>query len=267
MSCVSGGGYTGTAYLDWKYRNGQKDDPKWHKEFFDQMRRRTGYFCSWENPVKGVVDAVLVTSMIALVSVLLPMIVWMSYACPLAYAVDFLIGDLLRVESQCDKKVYLHTHTHDECVEPDGVYQRTILFESLLVTSVLSFMVGNISPWAKSLFSFISVLAMALLGLFSLPWAIHTFLENVHSSIKFLILILTAFIWFGLPVFRKQAAIIMILYVYAVIIHARVYKHFLSGLEYLENNFEVMVWVSGIVLWLVPVLGSVQQRLMNVFNR
>ena len=267
MSCVSGGGYTGTAYLDWKYRNGQKDDPKWHKEFFDHMRRRTGYFCSWQNPVKGVIDAVLVTSMIALVSVLLPTIVWMSYACPLAYAVDFLIGDLLRVESQCVEEGTSPTHTHEECVEPDGVYQRTILFASLLVTSVLSFVVGNISPWAKSLFSFISVSALALLGLFFLPWAIHAILENAPAVIKFLILILAAIVWFGFPVFRKQAAIILILYAYAFIIHARVYKHFFSGLEYSEYSFNVMVWVSGIVLWLVPVLGSVQQRLMNVFNR
>ena len=27
------GGYTGTSYLDWKYRHGKKDDPKLYQEF------------------------------------------------------------------------------------------------------------------------------------------------------------------------------------------------------------------------------------------
>ena len=54
MSCVSGGGFTGTAYLDWKYRNGQKDNPKWHQEFFNQMRERTGYFCNWQSLVSWI---------------------------------------------------------------------------------------------------------------------------------------------------------------------------------------------------------------------
>ena len=34
LSCVSGGGYTGTAYLDWKFRNGKMDNPEWHKVLY-----------------------------------------------------------------------------------------------------------------------------------------------------------------------------------------------------------------------------------------
>ena len=122
MSCVSGGGFTGTAYLDWKYRNGQKDNPKWHQEFFNQMRERTGYFCNWQSLVTGLIDTVLVTTIIALVSVILPALIWMTYACPLAYLVDFLVGDLLRATS--------HAHKHKHNV-PDLVYQRNVLFASL----------------------------------------------------------------------------------------------------------------------------------------
>ena len=160
MSCVSGGGYTGTAYLDWKYRNGQKDDPKWHKEFFDHMRRRTGYFCSWQNPVKGVIDAVLVTSMIALVSVLLPTIVWMSYACPLAYAVDFLIGDLLRVESQCVEEGTSPTHTHRRmrrtrwCLPENHSVCKSLSYQCVKFRGGEHFSVGEISFQFHLSFSF-----------------------------------------------------------------------------------------------------------------
>ena len=263
MSCVSGGGYTGTAYLDWKYRNGQKDDPKWHEEFFDHMRRRAGYFCNWQNPVIGFIDALFVTAMIALVSVIFPVIVWMSYACPLAYAVDFLVGDLLRAEPCNVEDPVSHI-----CIERDPeAAKRTILFASLLVASVLSFMVANLISWGKQLFQFISVTALVVLCLGFFPWSIHAMLENAPPPIQLLVLILAAVIWFGFPVLRQQAAIVMIVYAYSFVIHFRVYKHFLTGTEYSDFKFNVMVWVSGLVLWIVPFLGSIQQRLMHVFNR
>ena len=46
LSCVSGGGYTGTAYLDWKYHEERKARSKkrdWHKKFFENMTQRLGY--------------------------------------------------------------------------------------------------------------------------------------------------------------------------------------------------------------------------------
>jgi len=101
LSCVSGGGYTGTAYLDWKYRNGKKDDPKWHQEFFDHMRVRAGLMCDWQKPLKGIFDTVVLLLLILLVTVVMPTIVWGAYVFPLVYAVNFLFGDLLRAEDPC----------------------------------------------------------------------------------------------------------------------------------------------------------------------
>ena len=265
MSCVSGGGYTGTAYLDWKYRNGQKDDPKWHQEFFDHMRKRAGYFCSWQNPIVGFIDALFVTALIALVSVILPVIVWMSYACPLAFAVDFLVGHLLRAEP-C-KEDYEDPLTH-RCIERDpDAAKRTILFASLVVASVVSFIVGRIISWGQQAFKFISITVLVVLGFGFFPWAIHAILENAHPTIQLLVLILAAIIWFGFPFLRQQTAIVMIVYAYSFVIHFRVYKHFFSGMEYSDFTFNVMVWVSGLALWIVPLLKSIQQRLMHVFNR
>ena len=255
MSCVSGGGFTGTAYLDWKYRNGQKDNPKWHQEFFNQMRERTGYFCNWQSLVTGLVDTVLVTTIIALVSVILPALIWMTYAFPLAYLVDFLVGDLLRATS----------HAHKRNV-PRLVYQRNVLFASLLVTSVLSFIVGSIIPWAY-IFRLISTSALVILALCVFPWAIHAILENAPTLIQFLVLILAAIVWLGFPAFRRRVEIVMVLFAYAFVIHFRVYKHFFGGLEYSDYTFDVLIWVSGILLWILPFLGAIQQRLINVFNR
>lgn len=262
LSCVSGGGYTGTAYLDWKYRNGQKDHPKWHQEFFEHMRKRAGYFCNWQNPIVGVIDALSTFALIALVSVIFPVIIWMSYACPLAYLVDFLVGDLLRAEP-CKEDPLTH-----ECVEKDpDAAKRGILFASLLASSVLSFIVANISPWGKTLFNFIFISLLVILGLFALPWGIHTVLENSPAWIKPLTFVLAAVVWFVFPVLRRQAAIVMVVYIYVIVIHARVYKHFLLGFDYSDYTFNVLVWVSGILLCLVPFIGSIQQRLMHVFNR
>jgi len=262
LSCVSGGGYTGTAYLDWKCRNGQKDDPKWHQEFFNHMRRRAGYFCNWQNPIVGVIDSLFVIAMIVLVSVIFPVIIWMSYAFPLAYVVDFLVGDLLRAEG-CKEDPLTH-----ECVEQDpDTTKRTTLFASLLVTSVLSYMVESVSPWGKALFRFIFISSLAILGLCIFPWGIHVILEKTQPLIKLLILILAAIVWLAFPVLRRQAAIIMAAYVYAFVIHLRVYKHYVFGFDYSESTFDVMIWVSGLILWVVPFMGSIQQRLMHVFNR
>ena len=50
LSCLSGSGYTGTSYLDWKYRNGKEDDPKWHQVYFEHLRTRSAIFCNWQKP-------------------------------------------------------------------------------------------------------------------------------------------------------------------------------------------------------------------------
>ena len=116
LSCVSGGGYTGTAYLDWKYRNERKDDPTWHKEFFDSMRKRVGYLCDWQNPLQGLVDAFSIVIIVVLLSIIFPFINWFSYALPTAYIVDHLFGEMLRRSFTCpDSKT--HNFTSSEIAE------------------------------------------------------------------------------------------------------------------------------------------------------
>ena len=65
LSCVSGGAYTGSAYVQWKYFKGddqpndndqsnnddqrnRKVPPKWTDEFFEHTRENTGHICNWQ---------------------------------------------------------------------------------------------------------------------------------------------------------------------------------------------------------------------------
>ena len=272
LSCVSGGGYTGTAYLDWKYRHGKEDNPKWHQEFFNYMRARAGFYCNWQSPIVAVFDSFLIIALLILVCIIIPILIWMPVACPIAYLIDFLVGDLLRSEGCTgslagNDTAFKAVNGHNCHVEGDA-YTRVVLFASLLTISVLSFISQNFfNNHGKGLLKFISISSLAILALLFIPWAIHAFLEGTPLWAQPLILVLAAIIWFSLPVFRQQAYLIMVAYAYSCIIHIRVYKHSLFGLEYSEYKFVMLVWVSGILLAFVPYLGSIQQRLMHVFNR
>ena len=52
LSCVSGGGYTGSSFVQWKYHNGGNTGD-WADAFFDHMRTRTGHFCNWQSCTSG----------------------------------------------------------------------------------------------------------------------------------------------------------------------------------------------------------------------
>ena len=96
LSCVSGGGYTGTAYLDWKYRHEKKDNKKWHLEFFDHMREGVGLICHCQRPCQEVLESLALIAILLFVTLLAPILLWGPYAFPLAYIIDFLFGSIMR---------------------------------------------------------------------------------------------------------------------------------------------------------------------------
>ena len=271
LSCVSGGGYTGTAYLDWKFRNAQRDDPKWHREFFDNMRKRAGIFCNWQKPVSAVFDSVLLLVLILTVSVILPAIVWMAYALPVAYIVDFFVGELLRAKPVCPGGFTLDdgNSTGTNCHEPAGTvaYTRIMVFVTFFSMGFISFMIERALPWGKPFFKLLSACSLVIFALILLPWVIHDFLESTPVAVQFLILVLAALVWFSFPVLRRQASLVMVIYAYSFVIHSRVFHHTFLGIEYSEYSFNKALCVSALVLWMVPFIGSLQQRLVNVFNR
>ena len=235
------------------------------------MRARAGYFCNWQSPLTAVFDSFLIIALLILVSFIIPILIWMTVACPMAYLIDFLFGDLLRSEgctgNLAGNETAFEAVNGHECHVEGASYTKVVLFASLLAITVVSFILQNILKQGKSLLRFISISSLVILALLFFPWAIHVFLEGTPIWAQLLILVLAAIIWLSLPVFRLQASLIMVVYAYSFIIHTRVYKHSFLGLEYSEYNFVILVWVSGILLAFVPYLGSIQQRLMHVFYR
>ncbi|KAL9973415.1 hypothetical protein ACROYT_G019873 [Oculina patagonica] len=197
LSCVSGGGYTGTAYLDWKYRHGKKDDPKWHQEFFDHMRERVGYMCNWQKPLQGIFDTIILLSLMFFVSVAMPIIVWGCNICPSAYAIDFIFGDLLRAENEA-------------CEDDTGTRAEVLVVTATNGTSRC----------------------------------------NIEAG-----------------VLRRKSSLVLVVYVYAYGVYWKVFRATIFGVEYSDHLFYRLLFVSGIVFWIVPALGALQQRLVYVFNR
>ena len=58
LSTVSGGGFTGSSYMDWKYREGGQDNREWHERFFGRMPHKAacGLFRFEESTWLGVLD-------------------------------------------------------------------------------------------------------------------------------------------------------------------------------------------------------------------
>ena len=287
LSCVSGGGYAGTAYLDWKYRNERKDDPTWHKEFFDSMRKRVGYLCDWQNPLQGLVDAFSIVIIVVLLSIIFPFINWFSYALPTAYIVDHLFGEMLRRSFTCpDSKT--HNFTSSEIAEnPEvsnfvnktkerecflklgpGLYLAVEEFGLFFIGFFLLFVIKTLAgqslrPLATVLFN-ITGFALAMTFL---PWFIEQFIVFTPMWLNVLLLILSIFLWLGIPPLRDKACLAIVFYIYAYVVKWRVYKTDVLSIAYTDSFFNILLWISGILIWIRPLFIISQQSLLHAYNR
>ena len=302
LSCVSGGGYTGTAYLDWKYRNGKKDDPKWHQEFFDHMRERTGLMCDWQRPLKGIFDTVVLLLLMLLVTVVMPTIVWGSYVFPLVYAVNFLFGDLLRAEDPCyddprnpppnapprrlarrvttrpnatdggttDANVTaLRRHGPPPCMIEKGseAYERLVLFSTLAALFIIFYMLAKKLRRFRDELYFLSTFCGLMFAFTCIPYFIYYFFDRTPTWAQLLIFFFSIVVWVFFPVLRGKSSFVVVVYLYSYAVYWKVYESTVFGVEYSDHLFYRLLFGCGIVLWIVPALGALQQRLVYVFNR
>ena len=135
LSCVSGGGCFGSAYVGWKYRHGKKDNKKWHQEYFNYLRENAGLVCNFQKPCRGFAEFVVICAMILFVSVIAPFILWGSYAYPLAFVIDYVFGDVLSGGTRSCQEVA--SITFEDCQEsrqtPYIMNRRFALFAAPLV--------------------------------------------------------------------------------------------------------------------------------------
>ena len=290
LSCVSGGGYIGSAFLDWKYRKEIKsrsqDDRNWHNDFFKHMEDNAGYLCQWQKPLHGALDTIIVIGLALLVNFVEPMIMWGSYACPIAFIIDLLFGKYLRDVVNCEdaaaakaahSNVLLadHNATTQEiqrhCLSRQGTADsyEIILFSILFVLFFIFFILARRCSRKRfsSLFSFIRTTFAAFFALTFLPFVIHDFIIKIPNWTQYLIVLAGIMAWFFLPFLRQKTSYVLMIYFFSYVIYWKVYEADLAGIAYSTELFNRLLFISGFVMWIIPLVSASQVRLMHVYNR
>lgn len=272
LSCVSGGGYTGAAFVEWKKRNG--DTNAWHNEFFENMRENAGYMCNWKRCLLGFWHSVVFAILLVTVVFILPCILWVPYAFPVAVTTDVIFGGILRENITCPPSARVDTRTsfllmelYDNC-QPPG--RRLALFATTFSVSVLFFILSR----AKYFFGykgFLRLLSMVsfLVFLFTLlPWLFHDFLWPLKTWVKVLIGITCLVLPFLVPVIRNYAGLFLVFYTYTYIVSWKVFKIELFGaLPYSDDVFYPILIGCALAIIFFPVIGSLHQSAFNVYYR
>ena len=272
LSCVSGGGYTGSAYMDWKCRNGKQDDKKWHQEFFNHMREGAGLICNFQKPCQAILEFFAILGVILFVSVVVPAVVWMSIAYPLAYVIDYLFGEILRGGLPCPDVVKTNLNiTLEECLEnrraPKLIYDRFALFLAPILLGFVCISFQMLIPKRKRFFKFLSFLCVAFSALVFFPWFISDFLRFIPTWIKLAVLVPMFVLWISFPLVRSSATLMIGIYVCSFVIYWRVFKESVLGLGYEENRFNLLLGIATLMHWIAQFMVTVQQRLGHVYVR
>lgn len=290
LSCVSGGGYIGASYLDWKYRNECKDDPEWHMKYFEHLRQHSNAICDCKNPCLGILHTVRVILMIVCVSVILPCASAFMFAIPTAYAVDYFFGDMLRASFACPESSSHNFTTSQvkenpvisqalnmtptgatvECVAVFGplMYETIELFSTLLAITILMFILKTIvtNRTLYNLFSIASNIMAFVFMMVFLPWIIEEYIVVTPLWANALIIVLSVLVWLGFPPLRNKASWTLVIFFYAYTVKWHVYKTAVLRFDYTVERFWIMLLVCGILMWLYPFIGSLQQSGVHMQN-
>ena len=289
LSCVSGGGYTGAAFLDWKTRRSEdpelkkKSDKELHKMFFETMRKNAGYMCDWQRPCYGICHSVLFLFLLIVVVFILPCILWLPYAFPIAVVVDVLFGGILRENSTCPQSVNVGTGTsflilelYDNCQPPARRMALFIItFSSWIVFFILSRIYWlNVETLKKCFFRcrnpfrLLSIISGLLFAFTFFPWLAHDFLWPLRTWIKVVVLLICLVIPFFFPIVRNVAGIFLFFYAYTIIVSWKVFKTELFGaLPYSDDVFYPFLMGCAIAIFLFPLIGPLHQSLFNIYYR
>ena len=293
LSCVSGGGYTGTAYLDWKYheeklgRNGNKRRQKkgeggWHKKFYEHMRKRSGYICDWTGIISGCWDTAILV-VFCIVTFILPAISWGFYAFPVAVIIDLIFGKLMRHSEDCDaalarKGEVNGTVAADEaptirCESESSKSGITWLFLSLfLAFIVLYFITSKLLKRCSCLKNFMLLVeyAVACMLIFTfIPYTIYDFFVKIDLVPKILVGFAAFGLWLFFPFLRKKISYAFIVFVYSFVIYWKVFRIDLPGL-FLKHEDHVSHWMllsCGIFLFISSFMTNWNEKLVHCYLR
>ena len=294
LSCVSGGGYTGTAYLDWKYREQNKDETRegegerdWHEEFFNHMKDRSGYICDWTGFVEGLCDTCLFMGLITIVLVFHPVIQWGAYAFPVAVMIDLCgIGDLMRNAGDCDAKFEMQREMNESAVPGKEVIDRclsrspklniAILFSVLFVFFIVFYAVNSLAK--KFLFKYPCLRSFLLLFEYStgsvlifafIPFTIYDFFVKIPVWTQVMVGILAVIVWVTIPFLRRKTSYVLIVYVYSFVIYWNVFKVDLPVfyIKHEDRHFHWLLFASGVALVISSFTTTWKDKLVFDYNR
>ena len=238
--------------------------------------------CNWGSPVYGILDTIILISLMVLVSVIMPCIVWGSYIFPVVYVVDFVFGDLLRAEDDCENFRERPPRPPDAnitsqarlggppCKFKQGseAYRRITLFAALAVLFVTFYFLAKKIKKFQDEISFISAFCGITLAFTFIPYFIYYFFDRTPTWAQLLILIFSIVVWLFFPVLRRRSSLVVVIYLYSYGVYWKVYESTVFGVvEYSDYLFYRLMFGCAIVLWFVPALGALQQRLVHLFNR
>lgn len=292
LSCVSGGGYTGAAFLDWKYKPGKPPRPDstdgdnresgedvesgLHDRFFENMRKNAGYVCNWNKCVQGTAEAVIFFVILIVTVFILPCVLWLPYSLPVAVIVDFLFGDILREGNTCSQPTKssltrsskLVMELYDDCA-PSG--SRVCLFVLTSLASLILYFVSRrkCSRRFRGPLRFLSIVCWLVFVFTFFPWFAHDVLYPMKAWIQVLAFVILLVVPFNFPIVRQYAAVYIAFYAYTYIICWKVFKRIelFGAVPYSDSVFYALLMFCAVIFLLFPVLGSIHQTCFNVYYR
>ncbi|XP_048585480.1 uncharacterized protein LOC116617811 [Nematostella vectensis] len=296
LSCVSGGGYTGSAFLEW-YADHVSLKPEdsdqsveWQKEFFENMHKNAGYMCNFEEScITGLGHLLLFVMIILLVNIVLSSAVWFPYAVPLAYAIDFVFGSILREKLTCPSPISTYNYTNSEEIPVLGLeaysrckppISRVLLFTLTVFFSLLFYLfsrLNSIFPHRitksmcftyKGIWRLASVICGLIFLLTAIPWFMESSMQRAPLWIKLVVILACLILPFFLPIIRNYAGLFLLFLVYSEIVAWRVYKNAAFGIVvYSDQVFFWVLFASAVLILLSPLAGAMQQSAVNLHNR
>ncbi len=272
LSCVSGGGYTGSAYVHWKYHKGDSSDNEnqdqstWTDEFFDQMRNNAGVYCNRQRCCQGCCDCINLGLLFFFIIAVF-VCFWGALACPIAFTVQFVYGQFL------DGPHCRHDADSTYCKE------RTFLFSVSAGSFVLFHLIEYLVDYCKNEKNYLKMKApkvfLKIGQLISgttfaftfFPWFINDSLQYMHIAIRIGIVVISAVFWFFIPVLRKYSSMSILVYAYSYVVQWHVYKGYLFFIKYTEERFRYGMIFSLVMLAVFSLLGDFPQRFAYLYNR
>jgi len=276
LSTVSGGGYTGSSYMDWKYRHGGKDDSSWHKEYFENLRKFPNPLCDCFNPARGIFDGLVFFLVVLFLSIGISFITAFSFIMPTTVIVKYFFGSILEDQFNCELvnntvtpklNIQQRNTTVRLCRPKFGPEMEKMIATNLPIFASFMFCydISNLvkQRTIKYLLKLIGRLAGFIFAMVFLPWFIEMYRYFTPKWARYLIIVLVLVVWLCFPSLRSKASIALFILIYAYAVKWTVFKTPIADVPYSEDLYYILLWAATILLWIHPYLAALQMTGVN----